>query len=113
MKSYFKYELARAAGVSMRTFSRWLSQNTTFLAELAGMSWVRGMTPSSSQLCCREGTTARSYNYIGARHLMCRKQSGESQAKASDGGGIKKLPFGEEREPGSYMEPISQQERVT
>ena len=24
MKSYYKYELACAAGVSMRTFSRWL-----------------------------------------------------------------------------------------
>ena len=69
MKRYFKYELARAAGVSMRTFSRWLIQNTSFLAALAGMSWVRGMTPSSSQLCRREGTSARSYNYLGARHF--------------------------------------------
>ena len=85
MKSYFKYELARAAGVSMRTFSRWLIQNTSFLAALAGMSWLLGMTPSSTYLCSREGTTARSYNYIGARHLMCRKQSDESEAKASDG----------------------------
>ena len=61
-------------------------------AALAGMSWLLGMTPSSSQLCCREGTTARSYNYIGARHLMCRKQSDESEAKANDGGGKKSSP---------------------
>ena len=90
MKSYFKYELARAAGVSMRTFSRWLIQNTSFLAALAGMSWLLGMTPSSTYLCCREGTTARSYNYIEANpieltFLMCREQSDESEAKASDG----------------------------
>ena len=33
MKSYFKYELARAAGVSYSTFRRWLKQQDEQLAQ--------------------------------------------------------------------------------
>ena len=52
MKSYFKYELARAAGVSMRTFSRWLSQNTTFLAELGVMPTAKLIPARAAQWIC-------------------------------------------------------------
>ena len=52
MKSYFKYELARAAGVSMRTFSRWLSQNTTFLAELGVMPTTKLIPAKAAQWIC-------------------------------------------------------------
>ena len=52
MKSYFKYELACAAGVSMRTFSRWLSQNTTFLAELGVMPTTKLIPAKAAQWIC-------------------------------------------------------------
>ena len=56
MKSYFKYELARAAGVSMRTFSRWLSQNTSFLAELGVMPTAKLIPARAAQwICSRYG----------------------------------------------------------
>ena len=37
MRSYFKSELARAAGVSYRTFQRWLQQNCAILSEMGVM----------------------------------------------------------------------------
>ena len=43
MKSYYKYELAEAAGVSTRTFGRWLSQQSETLAK-----W--GITPRTQML---------------------------------------------------------------
>ena len=43
MKSYYKYELADAAGVSPRTFGRWLSQQSEQLSQ-----W--GVTPRSQLL---------------------------------------------------------------
>ena len=43
MKSYYKYELARAAGVSTRTFGRWMSQQSEQLSQ-----W--GVTPRSQLL---------------------------------------------------------------
>ncbi len=43
MKSYYKYELADAAGVSTRTFGRWLSQQSEQLSQ-----W--GVTPRSQLL---------------------------------------------------------------
>ena len=43
MRSYFKNELARAAGVSYRTFQRWLSQQSETLAK-----W--GVTPRTQML---------------------------------------------------------------
>ena len=52
MNSYFKYELARAAGISMRTFSRWLSQNTTFLAELGVMPTTKLIPAKAAQWIC-------------------------------------------------------------
>ena len=52
MKNYFKYELARAAGVSMRTLSRWLSQNTTFLAELGVMPTTKLIPDRAAQWIC-------------------------------------------------------------
>ena len=56
MKSYFKYELARAAGVSMRTFSRWLSQNTLLLAELGVMPTTKLIPARAAQwICSRYG----------------------------------------------------------
>ena len=52
MKSYFKYELARAAGVSMRTFSRWLSQNALLLAELGVMPHTKLVPARATQWIC-------------------------------------------------------------
>ena len=43
MKSYYKYELAEAAGVSTRTFGRWLRQQSEQLSE-----W--GVTPRTQML---------------------------------------------------------------
>ena len=43
MKSYYKYELADAAGVSTRTFHRWMSQQSEQLSQ-----W--GVTPRSQLL---------------------------------------------------------------
>ena len=43
MKSYYKNEMARAAGVSTRTFGRWLSQQIEQLSQ-----W--GVTPRSQFL---------------------------------------------------------------
>ena len=43
MKSYYKYELADAAGVSTRTFGRWLRQQSEQLSQ-----W--GVTPRSQLL---------------------------------------------------------------
>ena len=43
MKSYYKYELAEAAGVSTRTFGRWLSRQSETLAK-----W--GITPRTQML---------------------------------------------------------------
>ena len=43
MKSYYKYELADAAGVSTRTFGRWLRQQSEQLSQ-----W--GITPRTQLL---------------------------------------------------------------
>ena len=43
MKSYYKYELADAAGVSTRTFGRWLQQQSEQLSQ-----W--GVTPRTQLL---------------------------------------------------------------
>ena len=43
MKSYYKYELAQAAGVSTRTFGRWLRSQDETLAQL-------GVTPQQQLL---------------------------------------------------------------
>ena len=37
MRSYLKSEIARAAGVSYRTFQRWLQQNRAILSEMGVM----------------------------------------------------------------------------
>ena len=52
MKSYFKYELARAVGVSMRTFSRWLSQNTLLLAGLGVMPHAKLIPARAAHWIC-------------------------------------------------------------
>ena len=52
MRSYFKSELARAAGVSMRTFSQWLSQNTLLLAELGGMPHAKLIPARAAHRIC-------------------------------------------------------------
>ena len=52
MKSYLKSEIARAAGMSYSTFSRWLSQNTSFLAELGVMPTAKLIPARAAQWIC-------------------------------------------------------------
>ncbi len=52
MKSYYKYELARAAGVSCKTFQRWLSQNTQTLSEMGVASRTKLLPPKVVKWIC-------------------------------------------------------------
>lgn len=54
MKSAYKYLLAEAAGVSYRTFQRWLSQNQNKLAELGAKPRSRILPPKAVDWVCRE-----------------------------------------------------------
>ena len=49
-----KYELAEAAGVSMRTFSRWLSRNADVLAEHGVYKSSRLISPKGVMFICEE-----------------------------------------------------------
>lgn len=54
MKSMYKYELANAAGVSMRTFSRWLKVHQSELLQL-GVQPSHKMVPARAvQWICQE-----------------------------------------------------------
>lgn len=52
MKSMLKSELAHAAGVSMRTFSRWLSNNEEELARLGVTKQMRLLPPIAVRRIC-------------------------------------------------------------
>ena len=54
MKSMMKYELAEAAGVSMRTFSRWLSRNEKILAQHGVYKNSRLIAPKGVRFICEE-----------------------------------------------------------
>ena len=64
MRSYFKNELARAAGVSYRTFQRWLQQNRAILSEMGVMPRTKLIPARAAQWICGqygidEGDTGR------------------------------------------------------
>ena len=54
MKSAYKYMLAEAAGVSYRTFQRWLSQNRDKLAELGAKPRSRILPPGAVEWVCSQ-----------------------------------------------------------
>lgn len=54
MKSAYKNELADAAGVSMRTFQRWLSQNKDKLTELGARPRQQLLPPRAVQWICQQ-----------------------------------------------------------
>ena len=54
VKSFYKYELANAAGVSDRTFRRWLSENTEPLSRLGVKPTTKMLPPRAVEWICRE-----------------------------------------------------------
>lgn len=54
MKSAYKYELADAAGVSRRTFQRWLKQNQSNLSSLGVKPTSHMLPPKAVQWICRK-----------------------------------------------------------
>lgn len=54
MKSAYKYELADAAGVSRRTFQRWLSSNKDKLMELGAAPRKQLLPPKAVKWVCDE-----------------------------------------------------------
>ena len=54
MKSYFKYELARAAGVSTRTFGRWLRSQNEALAQWGVTPQQKLLPPVAVLWICRQ-----------------------------------------------------------
>ena len=52
MRSYSKNELARAAGVSYRTFQRWLQQNRAILSEMGVMPRTKLIPARAAQWIC-------------------------------------------------------------
>ena len=54
MKSFYKFELADAAGVNYRTFQRWLSKNKEKLKELGVSPRKQILPPLAVKWICRE-----------------------------------------------------------
>ena len=54
MKSYYKYELAQAAGVSTRTFGRWLKQQNEQLIQWGVTPQQQLLPPAAVQWICRQ-----------------------------------------------------------
>ena len=52
MRSYLKSEIARAAGVSYRTFQRWLQQNRAILSEMGVMPRTQLVPARAAQWIC-------------------------------------------------------------
>jgi hypothetical protein len=52
MKAMYKNELARLAGVSYRTFSRWLSRHQSELQEMGIPSGARLLPPKAVKFIC-------------------------------------------------------------
>ena len=53
MKSYYKYELADAAGVSTRTFGRWLRQQSEQLSQWGVTPKTQLLPPVAVQWICK------------------------------------------------------------
>ena len=54
MKSYFKYELADAAGVSTRTFGRWFRQQSEQLSQWGVTPRTQLLPPVAVEWICRQ-----------------------------------------------------------
>ena len=54
MKSAYKYELADAAGVSRRTFQRWLSENRSRLSRFGVKPTSHMLPPRAVKWVCDE-----------------------------------------------------------
>ena len=54
MKSAYKFELANAAGVSDRTFRRWLNKNRDKLASFGVTPTAKMLPPKAVQWVCDE-----------------------------------------------------------
>ena len=54
MKSYYKYELADAAGVSTRTFGRWLRQQSEQLSQWGVTPRTQLLPPVAVEWICRQ-----------------------------------------------------------
>lgn len=54
MKTAYKFELAEAAGVSYRTFQRWLAENKAELARLGARPRQQLLPPRAVAWICRE-----------------------------------------------------------
>jgi len=54
MKSYYKYELARLAGVSTKTFSRWLRKHEEHLTAMGVTSRTKLLPPKAVRYLSEE-----------------------------------------------------------
>ena len=54
MKSTYKYELANAAGVTDRTFRRWLSDKAEHLSRLGVTRTTKLLPPKAVEWICKE-----------------------------------------------------------
>lgn len=54
MKSRMKFEIALAAGMSERTFSRWLSEHATYMQHLGVKPTQRLLPPKAVKYICYE-----------------------------------------------------------
>ena len=54
MKTAYKFELAEAAGVSYRTFQRWLAEKKAELARLGARPRQQLLPPRAVEWICRE-----------------------------------------------------------
>ena len=54
IKSVYKYELAALAGVSQRTFRRWMSDNRDMLSALGANPRQQLLPPKAVEWVCRE-----------------------------------------------------------
>lgn len=53
-KSMFRYELAAAAGVSMKTFSRWLKSDSEYLRTIGVDTKVKLLPPIAVKYICEK-----------------------------------------------------------
>ena len=54
MKQYYKYEIARMAGVSVRTLERWLALHRTHLQTLGCRPRDKFLNPRALEWLCQE-----------------------------------------------------------
>ena len=54
MRAMYKYELARKAGVSSKTFARWLKNDTEKLIELGALPRSKLLPPPAVKYLCEK-----------------------------------------------------------